>query len=91
MAYRIELLQSLRVAGQLYHTGIYRVPRDLPEAIAERALANGSARKIDPPAKPKVEPQATRGFRRKGPAPENKIQSVAENKSDAGDDKARLV
>jgi hypothetical protein len=78
---RIELLKTWRPAtGQLFHTGIYRVPADMPADLADRAVREQIAvRAADPAPKRKAKPVL--GLK-KAPAPENKLQPAApENKS----------
>ncbi len=65
MKYKIEVFKNWHFhRGRFLTPGTYRVPEDVPEAIAKRAIEDG-AQKIS---------------RRKTPAPENKAVKVAENK-----------
>ncbi|MPZ58446.1 MAG: hypothetical protein GEU91_18525 [Rhizobiales bacterium] len=80
MKYRIELFAPWRHGAGMMHPGIYRVPQDMPENLAQRALnIAGLAQQLPPDSSTA---RKIRG-RRKGPAPENKVITASpENKAD---------
>lgn len=94
MKYKVELFANLRIGREVFYPGVYRVPTDMTDEIAKRAIEHGAAR-IDPPAPvPGQSAYARRVPRRKTPAPENKaLEAAPENKSagDAADDHTSLV
>lgn len=57
--------------GRLFHFGTYRVPEDMPEALAQRAVAEGVAVVVEDaaPARRKPLAQANKAL---GAAPQNK-------------------
>ncbi len=64
----IRFTAPWRNAGAFWNAGDYRIPLDMPATVAETALLNGVAVRLD------TEPK------RKGPAPENKAATPAETK-----------
>ena len=53
---RIEIQKTWRFKGALVHTGIYRVPQDITEDMASKAIEELHAVEIAPPSpKAKVE------------------------------------
>lgn len=77
---KINIFKSWRpTSGSLIHAGVYRIPSDLPQDLADKALADGAGAMLpDDPPKQKTKPVL--GLK-KTPAPENKLQPAApENK-----------
>lgn len=75
---KINVPKAWRYGGKLIHAGVYRVPADISEIYANRAVADGCAEEI----REAVQPKAVYQPKMKTPAPENKILGVArDNKS----------
>ena len=73
---KINIFKSWRpTSGSLIHAGVYRVPSDLQQDMAEKAVADGVGAMLpDDPPKQKAKPVL--GLK-KTPAPENKMQPPA--------------
>jgi hypothetical protein len=76
---RIEILKTWRKSGEIFHPGIYRIPTDISQDVADQAIRDQVAiRAADPEPKRKTKPVL--GLKK--PAPENKLlQPASENKN----------
>jgi hypothetical protein len=72
---KFNLLKSFHRGQSLVHAGIYRVPRDMAEDVAERARRDGLGDWVVEPKPAKVEPKSA------GMAPENKMLEVPADKA----------
>ena len=97
MIEKLRINRPWRFGGRLYHTGLYRVPKDIVESIARQAVADGAARVekeyvdnntgsfvVDDPVEeePEAQPSIKKTGRKKRPSPENKhLGPAPENKS----------
>lgn len=70
---KIEITRSWRFGRTLYHTGFYRVPADLSDEIAARAVKENAGEFV-------IEPVRAPRQHRKTPAPENKAMTAQEDK-----------
>lgn len=62
--------------GRLFHFGTYRVPEDMPEALAQRAVAEGVAVVVeDADPAPRRKPLSSSPNKALGAAPENKVSA----------------
>lgn len=51
----VRFAETWRPDGRLIHTGVYRIPEDMPEELALRAISEGVAfREPEPEQKPKA-------------------------------------
>jgi hypothetical protein len=94
MKYKIELTENFRPDKRSFYTpGTYRVPEDLSEELAEQAVNEGGAKRLESPAKFRPFFGKRPGIGKAlGPAPENKAAVVKPRgrgryraKSDDGD------
>lgn len=83
MSYKLYLPALWRHGRGHYHAGTYRVPREMPEDLAERAIKQAGAFKLSAEAAPeKAKPRR----KARPAAPGNKMQAGApENKSTGGE------
>ncbi len=75
MGYKITLPNTWLVGRRSFYPGVYRVPEDMPDDLAVRALEEANAERLGEAPKPK------RFTGRKKPAPENKATAPAETKT----------
>jgi len=90
MKYKIELTENWRPDRRSFFTpGVYRVPEDFSETMAERAVKEGGARRLESSAKfPAPKPKFTISNKIAVP-PENKqelVGAVRRGRNRAGTD-----
>jgi hypothetical protein len=86
MKFKIELTQNFRPRGGFYTPGIYRVPEDLSEDLAEQAVNEGGAKRLEKLATfPAPKPKFAYSTKVLPAAPENKSEVDGADGDSGGD------